>query len=161
MKSTYPERRLCLNENNGHAYAYMAPEHTNETSLRDLVDLYARDTQVGQLLFCVNVQRALFDSRAWQPLFDGYDPEGPDDQPMFQWTFNINPNTPGARTVFRERRKVHCLWLLAQRGIDHCAVWLDQCRKRRVEGWLSMRMNDSHYTNEPSCHWHNRSLLNH
>lgn len=161
MKSHYPQRRLCLNEDNGHAYAYMAPEHTSEASLRHLVDLYACDTQIGQIVFCVNVQRALFDSRAWQPFFDGYDPTGPDDQPMFQWILDLDRNTPGARTVFRERRMVHCLWLLAQRNIDQFAVWLDQCRKRQVEGWLSIRMNDSHYTHEPRCHWHNRFWLEH
>lgn len=161
MKSPFPERRLCLNEDNGHAYAYMAPEQTNEQSLRELVDIYTRNTQIGQLLFCVNIQRALFDSRSWQPFFDGYDPDGPDDQPMFRWVLDKDRNTPAARTAFRERRKVHCLWLLAQRGIDHFAVWLDQCRRRQVAGWLSMRMNDCHYWQDPRCNWHNRFWLAH
>lgn len=161
MQSIYPKRRLCLNEDSGHAYAYMASEQTNEESLRELVDLYTRNTQIGQIMFCVNVQRALFDSRSWQPAFDGYDPEGPDDQPLFRWVFDTDRNTPAGRTVFRERRKVHCLWLLAKKGIDHFAVWLDQCRKRQVEGWLSIRMNDSHYTHEPRCNWHNRFWLEH
>lgn len=119
--------------------------------LHSLVDTYANETSIKGLLFCVNVQRALFDSKSWEPLFTGYDPEGPDDQPIFQFL------PPTARSFIpgqRGRWWVHNLWLLAQRGIDHPQVWLDRCRHHGIEAWLSMRMNDCHHNPDPDAFWH-------
>ncbi len=108
-------RRICINEDCDHFYAYLDPEKITENSIRDLVDLYTSNTQVGQILFNVNVQRALFNSKAWQTVYDGYDPAGGDDQELFQWVSNH-------RSVAWERRKVHMLWLMAQKGLDHFTI---------------------------------------
>lgn len=145
------DRRLSINEDNGHFYSYLTSDDVSAESLRALVDLYTTDTQVGQILFCVNLQKALFDSQAWQPLFDGYDPEALGAQDMFAW---LPPHQRRLDTCNQGVRQVHNLWSMAQRGLDHLAIWLARCRQRGVEGWLTVRMNDCHWAHEPRSHWH-------
>ncbi len=144
-------RRIHINEDNAHFYDYRDEEDMTVAGLNRLVDTYAADTQVAAVLFCVNVQRALFDSRVWQPLFDGYQPDGPDDQPL------LRSLSPRARTMEhgqRGRRWIHNLWLLKERGIDHPQVWLDRCKHHGIEGWLSVRMNDCHHNDDEASFWH-------
>ncbi len=142
---------VWLNEDNAHFYDQHPSEQMTELGVRALVDRYADGTGVAGLPLCVNVQRALFDSRVWEPLYVDYDPEGPDDQPcLCSLPAKARSMTPDQRG----RYWVHNLWLLKHRGVDHPAVWLDQCRARGVEGWLSMRMNDCHHNDDERSFWH-------
>ncbi len=144
-------RRLWINEDNAHFYDGHPSDEMTESGVRALVDRYADYGGAAGLLLCVNVQRALFDSRAWEPLYADYQPDGPDDQPCLAWL------PPEARAMTPDRRGrhwVHNLWLLRARGVDHPAVWLDQCRRRGIAGWLSMRMNDCHHNDAPDAFWH-------
>jgi len=152
------EKRICINEDNGHFYSSRRPEELTEGCIAGLVDTYAADTQVGQILFCVNVQKALFDSAVWEPVFAGYDPDGPDDQPLLRW---LAPEQRRLDTVNEGRRQVHNIWLMTQKGLDHFAIWLNQCRKRSVEGWLTVRMNDCHWVDNPDSHWHSSFWKDH
>lgn len=145
------KKRICINEDNGHFYSTRNPDELSTETIAALVDTYCTDTQVGQILFCVNVKRALFDSKTWDPIFKGYDPDGPDDQAMLQW---LPPNEQRLDTVNQGRRQIHNIWLMAHKGLDHFAIWLDRCRENDVEGWLSVRMNDCHYVDNESSHWH-------
>lgn len=52
---------LYINEDNHHFYGHHPPEDMSVEGIRRLVDFYAEGTQVAGILFCVNVQRALFD----------------------------------------------------------------------------------------------------
>lgn len=128
-----------------------------EAGCRGLIDRYVAGGGIAGLSFCANVQRALFQSKVWDRLWDGYDPKGPDDQPALQWL------TPENRALGKPnwgRTWVHHLHLLEERGVDHLAVWLDQSRHHGVEAWLSMRMNDVHHVDKPTAFWHNSLWVN-
>jgi hypothetical protein len=142
---------VWINEDNAHFYDQHPPEAMTEAGVRGLVDRYTDGTNVRGLLLCVNVQRALFDSRAWEPLWADYDPDGPDNQPCLA---SQTPEAASMKPDQRGRYWIHQLWLLKQRGVDHPAVWLDQCRQRGVAGWLTMRMNDCHHNDDERSFWH-------
>ena len=109
-------KTVCFNEDNEHFYANHPPEDMSPQGCRALVDAYARTGTIRSLLFCVNLQRALYDSEVWERFRD------------------LPPDT----------RYVRNLRLLAERGVDQFTEWLARCRETGIEGWLSMRMNDSH-----------------
>jgi len=134
-------RTLFVNQDDAHFTMCHPHEDMSVEGCRRLVDFYATDTQVAGLLFCTNLQRALFDSKAWQTLYDGYDPDAGPDQPFLKWL------GPAERELTRGdhgRFWVHNAWLLAHRKVDHLAVWLQRCRHHGIEAWLTMRMNDAH-----------------
>ncbi len=144
-------RSLWVNEDNAHFYDEHPHASMTEAGVRALVDRYALGSGVAGLILCVNVQRALFDSRVWEPLYHGYDPDGPDDQPLLR---SLSPEAASMTPGQRGRHWVHSLWLLKHRGVDHPAVWLDQCRRRSVAGWLTVRMNDCHHNDDEEAFWH-------
>jgi hypothetical protein len=120
-------RTIYFNEDNHHFFAHHPPEDMSVEGAYRLVDEYVIDTQVAGILFCVNVQRALFDSKVWETFWDGYDPVLGENQPTIQ-----------------RRHGVKNHLLLRQRGVDLHAAWLERCRHHGIEGWLTMRMNDCH-----------------
>ncbi len=144
-------RSVWVNEDNAHFYDQHPSASMTEQGVRHLVDRYTDGTNVAGLLLCINVKRALFDSAAWEPLYHGYDPDGPDDQPLLA---SLPPKVRSMEPDQRGRYWVHNLWLLKERGVDHPAVWLDQCRQRGAEAWLSMRMNDCHHNDDEQSFWH-------
>ena len=143
---------ICLNEDNAHFYATHPAEDMTAAGVCALVDYYADFPGVQALFLCANVQRALFASKAWERLYDGYDPEGGPDQPVLRWL--TDPRDRELTRGSQGRYWLHNLWLLEQRGVDHPAVWLQRCRERDREGWLSVRMNDCHYNDLPEAFWH-------
>ena len=112
------KKNIYMNEDNEHFYQFHSADDMSEKGLRSLVDHYADTGCVKGILFCVNLQRALYDSKVWE-LFRDIRNEYP-----YAYTKNLD--------------------LLSERGLDHFKIWLDQAKKRGVEGWLTMRMNDSH-----------------
>jgi len=120
-------KTIYFNQDNHHFYGYHPAEDMTAEGVDRLVDFYAQGTQLRGLLFCVNVQRALFPSKVWETFWNGYDPEKGENQP-----------------AARRTHGVHNLWLLEQRGIDQFERWLARSRHHGIEGWLTMRMNDSH-----------------
>ncbi|HEY3330998.1 MAG TPA: hypothetical protein VGK19_13305 [Capsulimonadaceae bacterium] len=125
------KRTIYFNEDNHHYYGGHPPEDMTPEGLERLVEYYTQGTQVAGILFCVNVQRALFESKVWETFWSDYDPALGDDQPCIKRSHGI---------------KNHLL--LRERGIDQFVHWLAACKKRGVEGWLTMRMNDCHGLSE-------------
>ena len=117
---------LYINEDNQSFYASRPENEMTPEGVDRVVDASAQFPVTG-IAFCINVQRALFESEAWETFYSDYDPSAGPEQPA-EWRRH------GARN----------LWLLAQRGVDHRARWLARCRHHGIEGWLSMRMNDCH-----------------
>ena len=143
---------ICVNEDIAHFYATHPEEDMTASGCDALVDFYARFPEVVQLLFCTNVQRALYNSQVWERVYDGYDPEAGPDQPVLQWL-----ESPADRELTlgsQGRYWIHNLWLLEHRGVDHLERWLGRCRQRGIEGWLSVRMNDGHFNNVLDAFWH-------
>jgi len=135
-------RRIHMNEDDAHFCMCHPAEDMTVEGLQRLVDYYAHQTQVAAVLFCVCLQKALFDSKTMEPLYDGYDPDGGPDQPLLEMLApKYREIVPGDHA----RNWVHNMWLLNRgRGIDHFKVWLARCRHHGIEGWLTVRMNDAH-----------------
>ena len=129
------KRTIYFNEDNHHFYGAHPPEDMSLEGIQCLVDYYAEGTQVAGILFCTNVQRALFDSKVWEHFWDDYDPELGEDQPALNRTHGV---------------KNHLL--LRERGLDQHAIWLERCKHHGIEGWLTMRMNDCHGLKETFLH---------
>lgn len=110
------ESCIYFNEDNHHFYACHPESDMTEAGCAALVDRYAKTGAIKGLLFCTNVQRALYDSEVWE---------------RFRDVEADNPLVRGLR-------------LLSERGVDQFAVWLARCRRHGIEGWLTMRMNDCH-----------------
>ncbi len=136
---------LCLNEDNSHWFFTRAGQTHTKESVAAFVDQYA-ETQVRELLLSANSQRTSFASKVWDPIWKGYDPDGPDDQPLFRST------TREGRV--NARKWVHSAWSLARQGIDPYAVWIERARKRGLSPWVSMRMNDLHNVDDPDSYMH-------
>jgi len=73
-------KTIYFNQDNHHFYGFHPAEDMTAEGVDRLVDFYAQGTQLAGLLFCVNVQRALFPSKVWERFWDGYDPEKGENQ---------------------------------------------------------------------------------
>lgn len=136
---------LSLNEDNSHWFVTRAGQAMDEAKVASFVDQYA-GTQVGEILFSANSQRTSFASKVWDPVWKGYEPGGPDDQPLLRST------AAEARTV--ARNWIHTAWSLAQKQIDPYRVWIARARKLGLSPWISMRMNDLHNVDDPASYMH-------
>lgn len=134
---------LTLNEDPNHYFSSRAGRRVTRQDLTAWVDQYA-GTQVRELLLCVNAQRTAFASRVWTPFWKGYDPAGPDDQPLFRSA----PERASAR------RWVHAAWQMQQDGLDHLAIWIERARQKGISPWLSVRMNDLHNVDDEQHYLH-------
>ena len=91
---------------------------------RRLIGRYAV-ARTTHLLLNVNYQRACYPSEVWDSYWDVDDP-----------ATNV---TGWPRTM----------WLIHKAGVDPYAVCVEYSRKKGISPWVSMRMNDTHYINEP------------
>ena len=151
LEESTRDRSVWLNEDNAHFYDQHPSSDMTREGLEALVDRFCEGPRLEGLLFCVNVQRALFDSRVWEPLWAGYDPDGPGDQPLLA---SQPPNKRSMELDQRGRNWIHNLWLLHDRGLDHPGIWLERTRHHGRAAWLSVRMNDCHDNQDEQSFWH-------
>jgi hypothetical protein len=130
-----PAGGISLNEDPNHFFASRSGGPVVERDLTGWVDQYA-GTQVRELILCVNAQRTAFDSKVWTPFWKDYDPQGPDDQPLFASL------APESRRF--TRAWIHTAWRMNRDGLDHIRIWTRRARERKLSPWLSIRMNDLH-----------------
>jgi hypothetical protein len=136
---------IVLNEDSNHYFASRAGKRLTASEVSSFVDQYA-GTQVRELLFNVNAMRAGFPSKTRTSFTTGYDPNGPDQQPMFA-------SVPAAEAKFA-RAWVHQAWQLERDGIDVYKLWLARARKHGIGAWVSMRMNDLHNVDDEKHYLH-------
>jgi hypothetical protein len=136
---------LALNEDNSHFFSTRAGHRVTAAEVDAWVEQYA-GTQVRELMISPNSMRTSYASKVWDPIWRGYDPNGPDDQPLLRST------PPEARKG--ARRWIHTAWQLDQDGIDVYARWIAAARRRGISPWLSMRMNDVHNTDDEASYIH-------
>ena len=136
---------LCFNEDNSHFFSTRAGQKLDAESVASFMDQY-RGTQIREMILSANSMRTSFDSQAWDPIWKGYDPQGPDDQPLLQST----PKEARAGA----RKWIHTAWDLAQRRIDPYALWIARARRHRLAPWISMRMNDLHNVDDEASYMH-------
>lgn len=103
--------------------------------LDDYIDLLA-DAGVTVLMCNTNARRTNYRSEVWESFWDGYDPDGPDDQPF------LRPIAPERLPAWR--RMIHSMWALDRQGVDYPARVIARCRERGISPWISLRMNDVH-----------------
>jgi hypothetical protein len=126
---------ISLNEDPTHFFGSRIDHRVTGKELIAWVDQYA-GTQVRELILNVNAQRTSFASTVWTPLWKGYDPQGPDDQPLFASL------PPDQRKFFHAM--VHTAWQMNQDGLDQFRIWARRAREKGISPWLSIRMNDLH-----------------
>jgi hypothetical protein len=135
LTAARPRRGVSLNEDPNQFFSSRADRRIDRALLEAWVDQYG-GTQVRELILCTNAMRTAFASRQWTAFWDGYDPAGGDDQPLFA----ALPGT--ARKMYR--RWIHAAWQMHQDGLDHIAIWIARARRKGLSPWVSMRMNDLH-----------------
>ena len=143
--TAHEPRGIVLNEDNSHYFGTRAGQNLDEAAVDSWVDQYA-NTQVRELFLCPNCMRTSYASDVWDPIWAGYDPDGPDDQPLLAST------APEERA--RARGWIHTAWLLDHEGIDPYARWIARSREAGISPWLSMRMNDVHNVDDPDNYIH-------
>ncbi len=113
----------------------------DEAGLRRQIDYYAAEGVRG-ILFNPNAMRAMFDSKTFDPIWEGLSED------------------IGGKRYFRGREvgmsfghDVKSLCLRARelfRNVKNpYKVRYEYCREKGVEMWISMRMNDVHWASEP------------
>ena len=109
-------------------FARPLDEHSSRDMILDgydkLIDRYAT-ARITHLLLNVNYQRACYPSDVWDSYWDVDDP----DTNVTGW-----------------QRK---MWLIHRAGVDPYAACIDSSRKKGIVPWLSVRMNDTHYIDDP------------
>ena len=150
---------IALNEDNSVFYLTRSPEELTIDGVDAWLDNYV-GTQVRELLLCPNSMRSSVSSQVRQSVWDGFDPDQDNDQPFFAGMRDQPWHWPsGARAHMRHW--VSNALLLHQRGIDPYARWLARGRAHGLSPWISMRMNDVHYVDEPEHPIHDRFWKEH
>ena len=96
-----------------------------------------RGSQARVFILCVNGKKAFFASRAWEPYWEGYDPERGTDQPFMG----------GVDDPWFARMAANML-ALVKKGIDPPDYLLRRARQAGMDAWISIRMNDGHARGE-------------
>ncbi len=142
---------ITLNIDDSHFFLALANQRLDVEKVASCVDVYAQ-TQIRELMLCVNAMRTSYASKVWDPLWLNYDPNGKDDQPLFK------SRPPEERKGDREW--IHTAWQLHQDGIDPYRVWIDRSREKNISPWISMRMNDVHFTDDEQAFLHSEFWRN-
>lgn len=108
----------------------------------EVVDRYV-DVLAGagvSVLMCnTNARRTNYRSKVWEAFWDGYDPNGPDDQPF------LAHMPPARRKTYR--KLVGNMLEVHRQGVDYPARIIQRCRHHGISPWISLRMNDVHENN--------------
>jgi hypothetical protein len=116
------------------------------STLDSYIDLIA-GAGVTTFLCNTNAQLVNYQSDVWEPFWNGFDPDGPDDQPFLAQLHAQRGAVPTASW----RRMVTSMLALHQQGIDYPAHVIQRCRHHNISPWISLRMNDVHDNDSP---WH-------
>jgi len=102
-------------------------EAMTTAGLQALVDQYV-GTQVSSIFFNPTSQRTAYASKERESFWDG--------------------NEKVDHLLVKNTRLLH------EKGIDPYQVWIARCREKNISPWISMRMNDLHYTDDPDAFTH-------
>lgn len=126
---------VIFNQDCTQTYYQTPPEEMRPEVFDKLVDGLAA---AGITAFLVNTQsqRTNYASKVWETFWDGFDPDGPDDQPF------LAPVQPERRAPYR--RMLTNMLSLYQQGCDPIERQIARCRRNGIAPWVSLRMNDLH-----------------
>ena len=141
-----PVRGLFHNEDSTHIFSSQQfPAGKAGEVIDRYVDVMA-DAGVTVFLCNTNSQRTNYRGSAWDAYWDGYDPDGPDDQPFLAPI--PQDDVKNYRNTIANMLSVH------QQGIDYPARVVQRCRHKNISPWISLRMNDCHYNGIPAHPFH-------
>ncbi len=115
----------------------------------ELVDRYVdviANAGVTTLLVNTNARRTNYNSDVWEAFFDGYDPDGPDDQPFLASVPKEN--------IAAYRKGVGNMLEVHKQGVDYPARMIERCRHHGIACWITLRMNDCHENHIPDHPFH-------
>jgi len=104
--------------------------------LDEYIDILA-EAGVTVMMCNTNARKTNYRSAVWEAFWDGYDPDGPDDQPYFR--------AVPEGDVAGYRRLVGSMLALREQGVDYPARVISRCRQRGISPWITLRMNDVHF----------------
>lgn len=111
------------------------PEQMSAPEVHAYIDRLVR-AGIGTYVSCANAMKANFATEVWECEWSGYDPAGPDDQPVLR-------HLPPA-SVALTRNRLDSVKRLADQGVDYHREVLARCRHHGIGAWMSVRMNDVH-----------------
>lgn len=136
---------LYLNEDYENFMAFRPSDEMNEISLKKQIDDYF-DGQVSTVIFNASAQRAFFDSRVFEPIWEGME-QGHDGKYYFRGKEVVNEPLPTRNNALHAK-------LLHKNVANPFQFRIDCARGNGGEGWLSMRMNDIHLNNNENALMH-------
>jgi hypothetical protein len=133
---------VIFNEDFDHFFVNRTDQEMTLAGLEAFVDQYV-GTGVTELYFCPNGMKANYDSKVMDPIWKGLDEDS-------YW--------PSAKRFLSNCRILH------ERGINPYTHWCKYAREKGFGAWLTVRMNDVHFTDQPNAYtlssfWKNRPDL--
>ena len=101
---------------------------------------------ITDLFINVNCQRTNYRSDVWEADWDGYDPSLGDDQPFFK---GIAPDRLAIESKWFKN-----VYAFYEKGGDYPSRMAARCRKDGIRPWISVRMNDCHFPDQPNHPYH-------
>lgn len=138
MKNTRPNPAIAgpiFNQDSTEFYFVRTPDQMSGETVDAYIDDLAR-AGVGAYFSNVNAQRANYASKVWETDWHGYDPAGPDDQPVLR---HLAP-----ASIAPTRQRLDSAKRLADLGINFHQRALARCRHHGIAAWVTVRMNDVH-----------------
>ena len=126
---------IFYNEDDTHRFLLAPAGQLTKAHLDHLVDDLA-GTHVKVLAICCCAKRTNFDSKAWEPYWDGFDPGADTNHPFFG---DVPPPDRGTYNQW-----VANMFALYKAGVDPNSCMIEQSRKHGISPWISIRMNDVH-----------------
>ena len=128
---------LIFNQDSNSFFWTTPAEKVSGEAVDACIDRIA-DAGADTIMINTNGMKTSYRSEVWESDWDGYDPDGPDDQPFFR---QVLPDQ--AR---RFRPMLDSQIALYKQGIDYPERMLARSRERGASAWVSLRVNDVHYT---------------
>ena len=126
---------LVVNEDNDHFFKLDSSRMTRK-GLEDYVDAIAQG-HVTHFFMCVSGQRASFDSKTVEPIWEGLGEPCGEGRIAGDGAASGRYDQSGLWAVNAKK--------LFDAGIDPYEVWTRRCREKGISPWVSMRMNDAHF----------------
>lgn len=135
---------IYLNEDNSNYFTSYGEELMNEPALRDYIGRYCRG-QVKAVFLSPNAQRTSYMGAVLDPIWEGIS-QLPDGNASFRGKLIPKVFARMARNTL----------ILHEKGLNPYVIWLDELKRRGMQGWISMRMNDLHSVEDPDDFQHDR-----
>ncbi|MCF7760421.1 MAG: hypothetical protein K9M98_07955 [Cephaloticoccus sp.] len=128
-------RGPIFNQDSTEFFFTHGPDEVSAAAVDAYIDQLAA-AGIGTFISCLNAMKANFASKVWETDWHGYDPKGPDDQPVLH-------QLPAA-AIPGTRKRLDSAKHLAESGVDFHSRALARCRHHGIGAWVSVRMNDVH-----------------